>query len=85
MYAKYHARTIASTYISHEMLICIDLYIYINLLYQDLPAVDVGIAALRYVEEELLNEIREAAEAALESLQDLRLGKTKYIHMFKIK
>ena len=50
-----------------------------------MPAYDVGIAALRYVEEELLNEIREAAEAALESLQDLRSGKTKYILMFKIK
>ncbi len=38
--------------------------------------------ALKYVEEELLNQIREAAEAAIEAIQDLRAGNRKNILFF---
>ncbi len=46
-----------------------------NLYFQDFLATEVGLTALKYVEEELLNQIREAAEAAIEAIQDLRAGK----------
>ena len=46
-----------------------------NFYFQDFSATEVGLTALKYVEEELLNQIREAAEAAVEAIQDLRAGK----------